>query len=72
MLTSTPIPSLAEADARPLAQRLYAVQHHLAMILGYQWVSPGAVAAQRDHIAQAIAQLQAAQAELDPPATGTD
>lgn len=64
MLTTDTIPTIAR---NPLEQRLFAVLDHLAMLLGAQWVSPGAIAEQRDHIEQAIAELQAAQAELDPP-----
>lgn len=62
------------AASSPLAQRMFAVQHHLAMVLGIDCFAPTprGIAEQRDHIERAIAELQAAQAALDPPAAGTD
>jgi hypothetical protein len=72
-MTPTFAPTLDDvlATCSPLARRMFTAQAHLAMVLGYDVSGPYYATEQRREIAQAIAELQAAQAELDPPA-GTD
>jgi hypothetical protein len=74
MLTATTEPTLdaALASHSPAAQRMFAAYDHLVMVIGYDWPSGRYIAEQRQHIEQAIAELQAAQAELDPPVAATD
>lgn len=67
--TTTTATTLDEwlAAASPLAQRMYAAQEQISMVLGYEWGGARYIAEQRQALEQAIAELQAAQAELDPP-----
>jgi hypothetical protein len=73
-MNTTTAPTLDElrAASSPLARRMFTVQDHLAMVLGLDWAGPRYIAEQRQHLDQMIAELQAAQAELDPPVAGTD
>lgn len=72
MSTTTTELTLTEVLTRPPAPRVHAAVHHLSMVLGYAACGPYHVAEQRRELEQAIAELQAAQAELDPPVAGTD